>query len=134
MKRPYRVLIAKPGLDGHDRGAHIIARGLRDAGFEVILTGLFQTPEMISRIAVDEDVDAVGLSILSGAHNKLVPRIVDSVERGRPGTLIMVGGVVPKRDIPGLIDCGVRRVFLTGSTLSEIGTWLGNELDSVDEP
>jgi methylmalonyl-CoA mutase C-terminal domain/subunit len=134
MKRPYRVLIAKPGLDGHDRGAHIIARGLRDAGFEVILTGLFQTPEMISRIAVDEDVDAVGLSILSGAHNKLVPRIVDSVERGRPGTLIMVGGVVPKRDVPGLIDCGVRRVFLTGSTLSEIGTWLGNELDSVDEP
>ena len=134
MKRPYRVLIAKPGLDGHDRGAHIVARGLREAGFEVILTGQFQTPEMISRIAVDEDVDAVGLSILSGAHNKLVPRIVDSVERGRPGTLIMVGGVVPKRDVPGLIDCGVRRVFLTGSTLSEIATWLGNELDSVDEP
>jgi methylmalonyl-CoA mutase C-terminal domain/subunit len=132
MKRTYRVLIAKPGLDGHDRGAYIVARGLRDAGFEVIVTGLFQTADMIARVAIDEDVDAVGLSILSGAHNKLVPRIVDAIEAAHPGTLIMVGGVVPNRDIPGLIECGVRRVFLTGSTLSEIATWLENELDSLE--
>ncbi len=132
MKRQYRVLIAKPGLDGHDRGAYIVARGLRDAGFEVILTGLFQTAEMIARVAVDEDVDAVGLSILSGAHNKLVPRIVDAVDASRPGTVVMVGGVVPKRDIPGLMACGVRRVFLSGSTLREIAAWLENELDSIE--
>lgn len=132
MKRPYRVLIAKPGLDGHDRGAYIVARGLRDAGFEVILTGLFQTADTIARVAIDEDVDAVGLSILSGAHNKVVPKVVEAIAEHRPGTLVMVGGVIPQRDIPKLMACGVRRVFLTGSTLSEISTWLEHELDAVE--
>lgn len=132
MRRPYRVLIAKPGLDGHDRGAQMVARWLRDAGFEVILTGLFQTAESIVRIAVDEDVDVIGLSILSGAHNKVVPRIVAAVEAVRPGTLVMVGGVVPPRDIPGLLECGVGRVFLTGTALAEISSWLENELDSLE--
>lgn len=132
MKRPYRVLVAKPGLDGHDRGAQMVARWLRDAGFEVILTGLFQTADTIVRIAVDEDVDVVGLSILSGAHNKLVPRIATAIEASRPGTLVMVGGVVPQRDIPGLLASGVGRVFLTGTPLAEISTWLENELDSLE--
>jgi len=129
MKRLYRVLVAKPGLDGHDRGAHIVARGLRDAGFEVILTGLFQTAETITRIVVDEDVDALGLSILSGAHNKLIPKVTAAVAEARPETLIMVGGVIPDRDVPHLLASGVSRVFVGGSTLAEIATWLEQELD-----
>jgi methylmalonyl-CoA mutase C-terminal domain/subunit len=132
MKRQYKVLVAKPGLDGHDRGAHIVARGLRDAGFEVVLTGLFQTVDMIVAAAVDEDVDAVGLSILSGAHNLLLPRIAKALEREIPGTLIVAGGMIPRRDIPALIDSGVSKVFGPGSTLAEISKWLESELDSLE--
>jgi methylmalonyl-CoA mutase C-terminal domain/subunit len=126
------VLIAKPGLDGHDRGAHIVARCLRDAGFEVVLTGLFQTAEMIVAAAIDEDVDAVGLSILSGAHRVVLPRIVQALDRELPGMLVVAGGVIPRRDIPALLDAGISRVFGTGSTLAEIATWLETELDAVE--
>src|SRR5438034_9737458 len=107
-----RVLIAKPGLDGHDRGAKIIARALRDAGMEVIYTGLRQTPEMIAAAAVQEDVDAVGISILSGAHNTLCPRIVELLrENGMDDTLVLVGGIVPQEDIERLKNIGVSEVF-----------------------
>jgi methylmalonyl-CoA mutase C-terminal domain/subunit len=132
VKRRYKVLVAKPGLDGHDRGAHIVARGLRDAGFEVVLTGLFQTPEMVVNAAVDEDVDAVGLSILSGAHNLLLPRIARELERKLPGTVVVAGGVIPSADIPALLEAGIRKVFRTGSTLAEIAGWLEHELDSME--
>jgi methylmalonyl-CoA mutase, C-terminal domain len=132
VKRHYKVLVAKPGLDGHDRGAHIVARGLRDAGFEVVLTGLFQTPEMIVNAAVDEDVDAVGLSILSGAHNLLLPRVVRELETKLPGTVVIAGGVIPTSDIPGLLEAGIRKVFRSGSTLAEIAAWLEDELDSME--
>ena len=132
MKRQYKVLVAKPGLDGHDRGAHIVARGLRDAGFEVVLTGLFQTVDMIVAAAVDEDVDAVGLSILSGAHNLLLPRIAAGLERERPGMLVIAGGMIPRRDIPALRDSGVSKVFGPGTTLAEISQWLEIELDSLE--
>jgi methylmalonyl-CoA mutase C-terminal domain/subunit len=132
VKRPYKVVVAKPGLDGHDRGAHIVARGLRDAGFEVVLTGLFQTPEMIVSAVVDEDADALGLSILSGAHKVLLPRITRAVEEHRPGTLVVVGGVIPTSDIPALLEAGVRKVFGTGSTLAEITGWLERELDAME--
>jgi methylmalonyl-CoA mutase, C-terminal domain len=132
VKRRYKVLVAKPGLDGHDRGAHIVARGLRDAGFEVVLTGLFQTPEMVVNAAVDEDVDAVGLSILSGAHNLLLPRIARELERKLPGTVVVAGGVIPSADIPALLEAGIRKVFRSGSTLAEIAGWLEHELDSME--
>jgi methylmalonyl-CoA mutase, C-terminal domain len=132
MKRQYKVLVAKPGLDGHDRGAHIVARGLRDAGFEVVLTGLFQTVDMIVAAAVDEDVDAVGLSILSGAHNLLLPRIAVALERERPGTLVIAGGMIPRHDIPALMGSGVSKIFGPGSTLAEISQWLEIELDSLE--
>ena len=132
MKRPYKVLVAKPGLDGHDRGAHLVARGLRDAGFEVVLTGLFQTVEMIVAAAIDEDVDAVGLSILSGAHNVLLPRIARALTQELPDVVLIAGGVIPRRDIANLTDCGIRKVFGSGSTLAEISQWLEGELDSLE--
>jgi methylmalonyl-CoA mutase C-terminal domain/subunit len=132
MKRPYKVLVAKPGLDGHDRGAHIVARGLRDAGFEVVLTGLFQTVDMIVAAAVDEDVDAVGLSILSGAHNLLLPRIAAALERELPGVVIVAGGVIPPRDVAALNERGISKVFGPGTTLAEISQWLESELDSLE--
>jgi methylmalonyl-CoA mutase, C-terminal domain len=132
MRRPYKVLVAKPGLDGHDRGAHIVARGLRDAGFEVVLTGLFQTADMIVAAAIDEDVDAVGLSILSGAHNLLLPRIATALRRELPDVVLMAGGVIPKRDIPALSECGISRVFGPGTTLAEISQWLESELDALE--
>ena len=111
-ERKIRVLVAKPGLDGHDRGAKVIARALRDAGMEVIYTGLRQTPEMIASAAVQEDVDAVGISILSGAHNTLCPRIVDLLrENGMDDTLVLVGGIVPQEDIPVLKAKGIAEVF-----------------------
>src|SRR5438094_7149126 len=107
-----RVLVAKPGLDGHDRGAKVIARALRDAGMEVIYTGLRQTPEMIASAALQEDVDAVGISILSGAHNTLCPRIVDLLrQNGMDDTLVLVGGIVPQEDIPKLKEIGVSEIF-----------------------
>ena len=119
--RPIRVLVAKPGLDGHDRGAKVVAAALRDAGMEVIYTGLRQTPEMIASAAVQEDVDAVGISILSGAHNTLCPRIVDLLrENGMDDTLVLVGGIVPQEDIPVLKAKGVAEVFLPGTSTEDI--------------
>jgi methylmalonyl-CoA mutase C-terminal domain/subunit len=120
-ERKIRVLVAKPGLDGHDRGAKVIARALRDAGMEVIYTGLRQTPEMIASAALQEDVDAVGISILSGAHNTLCPRIVDLLrENGMDDTLVLVGGIVPQEDIPVLKEKGVSEVFLPGTSTEDI--------------
>jgi len=120
-ERRIRVLVAKPGLDGHDRGAKVIARALRDAGMEVIYTGLRQTPEMIAAAAVQEDVDAVGISILSGAHKTLCPRIVQLLrENGMDDTLVLVGGIVPVEDIPDLKAKGVAEVFLPGTSTEDI--------------
>ncbi len=117
----HRVLIGKPGLDGHDRGAKVVARALRDAGFEVIYTGLHQTPAMIAQAAVQEDVDLVGVSILSGAHNHLVPAIMDALaERGGGDISIFVGGIIPADDAQKLIERGVSRVFTPGTTLNTI--------------
>src|SRR5436309_583804 len=119
--RKIRVLIAKPGLDGHDRGAKVIARALRDAGMEVIYTGLRQTPEMIAAAALQEDVDAVGVSILSGAHNTLCPRIVSLLrEQGMNDALVILGGIVPPEDIPKLKEQGVGEVFLPGTPTQDI--------------
>ena len=116
-QRPIRVLIAKPGLDGHDRGAKVIARALRDAGMEVIYTGLRQTPPQIAAAAVQEDVDVVGLSILSGAHNVLVPEVLKALEeRGGGGIPVVVGCIIPEKDIAALKARGVREVFLPGTT------------------
>ena len=120
-ERKIRVLVAKPGLDGHDRGAKVIARALRDAGMEVIYTGLRQTPEMIAAAALQEDVDAVGISILSGAHKTLCPRIVDLLrENGMDDTLVLVGGIVPNEDIAELKTKGVAEVFLPGTSTDDI--------------
>lgn len=120
-ERKIRVLVAKPGLDGHDRGAKVIARALRDAGMEVIYTGLRQTPEMIATAALQEDVDAVGISILSGAHRTLCPRIVDLLhENGMNDTLVLVGGIVPQEDIQALKEKGVSEVFLPGTSTEDI--------------
>lgn len=124
-ERKIRVLVAKPGLDGHDRGAKVIARALRDAGMEVIYTGLRQTPEMIASAAMQEDVDAVGISILSGAHKTLCPRIVDLLhENGMDDTLVLVGGIVPKEDIDELKARGISEVFLPGTSTEDIVSYL----------
>jgi methylmalonyl-CoA mutase C-terminal domain/subunit len=118
--RPVRVLIAKPGLDGHDRGAKVIARALRDAGMEVIYTGLRQTPQQVAAAAVQEDVDVVGLSILSGAHNVLVPEVLKALEEQGGGRIpVVVGGIIPDKDIAPLKALGVREVFLPGTTTGE---------------
>jgi methylmalonyl-CoA mutase C-terminal domain/subunit len=120
-KRPIRVLIAKPGLDGHDRGAKIIARALRDAGMEVIYTGLRQTPEMIASAALQEDVDFIGLSILSGAHNAIVPRLMDLLrQHGMDDVQVVLGGIIPDADIPGLRKLGVSAIFQPGTSMEEI--------------
>jgi methylmalonyl-CoA mutase C-terminal domain/subunit len=120
-ERKIRVLVAKPGLDGHDRGAKVIARALRDAGMEVIYTGLRQTPEMIASAALQEDVDAVGISILSGAHNTLCPRIVELLrQNGMDDTLVLVGGIVPQEDIATLKQKGVSEIFLPGTSTEDI--------------
>jgi methylmalonyl-CoA mutase, C-terminal domain len=117
MERKIRVLIAKPGLDGHDRGAKVVARALRDAGMEVIYTGLRQTPEMIAEAALQEDVDVVGLSILSGAHMALVPRVVDLLRsNGQGNVLVYVGGIIPDEDTPVLKLAGVKEVYGPGSS------------------
>ena len=130
MKRPYRVIVAKPGLDGHDRGAKVIARALRDAGFEVIYTGLHQTPEQVVQAVVQEDADAVGLSLLSGAHLSLVPRVVEGLrEKGRGDVLVLVGGIIPDADVPVLKESGVAEVFTPGAPLPAIGAWLSAALD-----
>jgi len=120
-----RILIAKPGLDGHDRGAKVIARALRDAGFEVVYTGLHQTPEMIASAAVQEDVDAVGLSIMSGAHNTLFPAVIEEMKkRGADDVVVFGGGIIPDADIERLKAAGVRGVFTPGSSLESIIQWV----------
>ena len=120
-RRPIRVLVAKPGLDGHDRGAKVMARAFRDAGFEVIYTGLFQTPEMIANPSLQEDVDVVGLSILSGAHMTLVPKVVELLQaQGVDDVLVTVGGTIPADDIPELKELGVAEVFTPGAGTDEI--------------
>ncbi|WP_352418610.1 cobalamin B12-binding domain-containing protein [Proteiniborus sp.] len=114
--RPIRVLVAKPGLDGHDRGAKVIARALRDAGMEVIYTGLRQTPEQIVAAAIQEDVDVVAMSILSGAHNHLLPRVVELLKQeGADDVLVVGGGVIPDGDIPGLKEAGIKEIFTPGT-------------------
>jgi methylmalonyl-CoA mutase C-terminal domain/subunit len=126
-QRPLRVLIAKPGLDGHDRGAKVIARSLRDAGMEVIYTGLRQTPEMIADAALQEDVDAVGVSILSGAHNELLPRIVNTMRnRGLDDIPVIVGGIIPDEDVVNLKKAGVAGVFGPGTSINTIVAFLGS--------
>jgi methylmalonyl-CoA mutase, C-terminal domain len=123
--RPIKVLIAKPGLDGHDRGAKVLARGLRDEGFEVVYTGLRQTPEMVVSAALPEDVDVVGLSILSGAHMTLLPRITGLMrERGLEDVLVTAGGIIPDDDIAALREAGVARVFGPGTTIAEVAEFL----------
>jgi methylmalonyl-CoA mutase C-terminal domain/subunit len=130
--RPARVVIAKPGLDGHDRGAKIIARVLRDAGFEVIYTGLHQTPEQIVATAIQEDVQAIGLSILSGAHMTLFARVLDLLkEQGATNVVVFGGGIIPEEDQKKLIEMGVGRVFTPGAPTQEIIDWLSSELKIV---
>ncbi len=123
--RTLRILVAKPGLDGHDRGAKVVARALRDAGFEVIYTGLHQTPEMIAIAAVQEDVDAVGLSIMSGAHNTLFPAVVDDLKkRGAVDVVVFGGGIIPATDVARLTTAGVTGVFTPGTSLETIIRWV----------
>jgi methylmalonyl-CoA mutase C-terminal domain/subunit len=123
--RPLKVLIAKPGLDGHDRGAKVLARGLRDEGFEVVYTGLRQTPEMVATAALQEDVDVVGLSILSGAHLTLLPRICELLKaEGMADVLVTAGGIIPEDDIPELKAAGVAAVFGPGTSIGEIAAFM----------
>ena len=123
--RPLKVLIAKPGLDGHDRGAKVLARGLRDEGFEVVYTGLRQTPEMVATAALQEDVDVVGLSILSGAHMTLVPRTCRLLqEQGLGDVLVVVGGIIPDDDAAALREAGVAGIFGPGTTIGEVAEFL----------
>jgi methylmalonyl-CoA mutase, C-terminal domain len=130
MQRPYRVVMAKPGLDGHDRGARVITRALREAGFEVIYTGLHQTPEQIVEITIQEDADAVGLSVLSGAHLTLFPRVVDQLRaRGAEDVVVFGGGIIPEADIAELKAHGVAEVFTPGAPLASITAWLEAALD-----
>ena len=131
MERTYRVVVAKPGLDGHDRGAKVIARALRDAGFEVIYTGLHQTPEQVVRTVMQEDADAVGLSMLSGAHLTLVPRVVEGLRaEGLQDVVVVVGGIIPERDVGVLKSAGVSAVFTPGAHLPQIASWLEGALDA----
>jgi methylmalonyl-CoA mutase C-terminal domain/subunit len=128
-ERKIRVLIAKPGLDGHDRGAKVVARGLRDAGMEVIYTGLRQTPEMIAEAALQEDVDVVGLSVLSGAHMVLLPAIVEKLKEADMGhVLIMAGGIIPDEDIPILREMGVGGIFTPGTPIQTIADFITQNL------
>jgi methylmalonyl-CoA mutase C-terminal domain/subunit len=127
--RKIRILVGKPGLDGHDRGAKIIARALRDAGVEVIYTGLHQTPEMIVSAAAQEDVDGIGLSILSGAHNYLFPRILQLLQEKKMGDVVLFGGgIIPDDDIPKLVKKGVDRVFTPGTTIQEIVDYVNGRI------
>jgi methylmalonyl-CoA mutase C-terminal domain/subunit len=132
-ERPIKVLIAKPGLDGHDRGAKVLARGLRDEGFEVVYTGLRQTPEMVVTAALQEDVDVVGLSILSGAHMTLVPRVCALLrERGLDDVLVTAGGIIPDEDVPALRTAGVAAVFGPGTTIREVAEFIRANVRALD--
>jgi methylmalonyl-CoA mutase C-terminal domain/subunit len=127
--RKLRILVAKPGLDGHDRGAKVVARALADAGYEVVYTGLHQTPEMIAAAAVQEAVDAVGLSIMSGAHMTLFPAVIDALkERGVGDMVVFGGGIVPKDDLPKLAEMGVAKIFTPGASTNEIVEWVEKDL------
>jgi methylmalonyl-CoA mutase C-terminal domain/subunit len=127
--RKVRILVAKPGLDGHDRGAKVVARALRDAGFEVIYTGLHQTPEMIANAAVQEDVDGVGLSIMSGAHNTLFPAVIDALKaKGVNDVVVFGGGIIPEADLERLRGAGVKGVFTPGTTLEQIIGWVNENV------
>jgi methylmalonyl-CoA mutase, C-terminal domain len=124
-ERKLRILVGKPGLDGHDRGAKIIARAFRDAGFEVIYTGLHQTPEQIVSASIQEDVDCIALSILSGAHNTLLPAVYQLLkEKGADDIVLMAGGVIPEDDIPGLKEAGIREIFTPGTSTETIVGWV----------
>jgi methylmalonyl-CoA mutase C-terminal domain/subunit len=131
MLRPYRVVVAKCGLDGHDRGAKVVARALRDAGFEVVYTGIHQTPEQVVATVIEEDADAVGLSLLSGAHMTLFPRVVDLLRAEGAGDVVVFGGgIIPPADIEALRSIGVARLFTPGSTMASITGWLADVLDA----
>lgn len=129
-----RVLVAKPGLDGHDRGIKVVARALRDAGVEVIYTGLHQTPEQIASAAVQEDVDAVGLSCLSGAHMTLFPRVVDLIKEQGADITVFGGGIIPDADIPKLKDAGIAEIFTPGATTTEIIEWVNRQVGETQQP
>ena len=125
MERKLRILMAKPGLDGHDRGVKVVARALRDAGFEVVYTGLHQTPEQIVSAAIQEDVDAVGLSLLSGAHRVLFPSVVELLKKQQSGDIMVFGGgIIPKDDIAWLKERGIREVFIPGASTEDIIEWV----------
>jgi methylmalonyl-CoA mutase, C-terminal domain len=129
--RPYRIVVAKPGLDGHDRGAKVIARALRDAGFEVIYTGLYQSAEQVVATTIQEDADAVGLSILSGAHMTLFPLVVEGLKaQGADDVVVFGGGIIPDVDMETLAQAGVARVFTPGTPLDTITNWLAETLDA----
>ena len=133
VDRRYRIVVAKVGLDGHDRGAKVISRALRDAGFEVIYTGLRQTPEQVAETALQEDADGVGLSLLSGAHMTLFPRVMEELRsRGLDDVLVFGGGIIPGPDIATLEAAGVSRLFTPGSTMDAITSWLEAALDERD--
>lgn len=135
MQRRYRIVVAKTGLDGHDRGVKVIARVLRDAGFEVIYTGLFQSPEQVAEAAMQEDADAVGLSLLSGAHLTLFPRVLAELRsRGLEDVLVFGGGIIPEVDIPVLLEQGVGAVFTPGASMESITSWLSRALDEREAP
>ena len=132
--RKIRVLVAKPGLDGHDRGAKVIARALRDAGMEVIYTGLRQTPEMIVNAALQEDVDVIGLSILSGAHNAIVPRVTELLRQNKmEDVLVLVGGIIPDQDVPALKQAGVAGIFQPGTAMDEIINFIRTNVKGIPQ-
>ena len=132
MQRRYRVVIAKPGLDGHDRGAKVIARALRDAGMEVIYMGLRQTPEQIVSAALQEDVDVIGLSILSGAHNHIAPRLMELIRaKGLDDVLVVIGGIIPDVDVPKLKQIGIRGIFQPGTSMQDIVEFISANVRAV---
>jgi methylmalonyl-CoA mutase C-terminal domain/subunit len=132
--RKIRILVAKPGLDGHDRGARVIARAFRDAGFEVIYTGCHQSPEQIVSAAIQEDVDMIGLSILSGAHRYCFPKVIELLKESNAEDISVIGGgIFPQEDIPGLKEIGIKALFEPGATLEEIVEWVGNNIKPRSE-
>jgi methylmalonyl-CoA mutase C-terminal domain/subunit len=134
MPEKYRIVVAKPGLDGHDRGAKVVARALRDAGFEVIYTGLHQTPEQIVGAAIQEDADGVGLSIHSGAHMTLFPKVVKLLrEQGADDVVVFGGGIIPKEDVPKLQEAGIEAIFRPGTSTGDIVAWLNERLARKDK-